>query len=52
MVNEVDNCQYDRDVDGEIVWTYADEVEVYDTTASVVYPDDTYDNFEIFEVEV
>lgn len=31
---------------------YVDNDELYDTAAEIIYVDDTYDRFDIFEVEV
>lgn len=52
MNKTVDNLVYERDLDGDLISQYTDNFEIYDDRAEIVYPDDTYDCLEIFEVEV
>lgn len=40
---------YDECVGDE---SYIDDCELYDESAVIVYPDDTYDRLDIFEVEM
>ena len=44
-------AEYDSDND-KYVSEYVDNYEFYDTAAEIIYKDDTYDRFDIFEVEM
>jgi len=52
MKDMVDSLVYERDSDGDVIDQYTDNFEVYDNRAEIIYPDDTYDCLEIFEVEI
>lgn len=44
-------AEYDSDND-KYVREYVESYELYNKSAEIIYKDDTYDAFEIFEVEV
>lgn len=49
-----DELVYERDADGEVLCVYGSvyEYNIEGFRAEITYADDTYDVFEIFEVEV